>query len=234
MKRHTMPAQDTSKAIAYIRCSTDEQTLSPAAQAHAMTMWARAHGVTIVARYEDTGISGAADLDKRPGLLAAIDALEAHGAGVLLVAKRDRLARSLMNAAMIEHLAGKVGAKVASAEGDNGEDPDAWLVRSVKDMLAQYELLQIRARTQAALAVKKARGERVGTVPYGYALAADGRTLLEDPTEQAALHHIRALRAEGLALRAIGERLAARGILTRAGQQWAPQTCPAHDAFRRM
>jgi DNA invertase Pin-like site-specific DNA recombinase len=180
--------------------------------------------VTIVAVCEDLGVSGAASLEKRPGLLAALDALETHGAGLLLVAKRDRLARSAMNAAMVEHLAGTVGAKVVTAEGDNGKDPDAWLIRSVKDMLAQYELLQIRARTKAALAVKKSRGERVGTVPYGYTLATDGLSLCAHTQEQQALQHMRALRAEGLSLRAIGNRLAAMGILTRTGQRWAPQT----------
>ena len=85
-------AADPTKAIACVRVSTDRQDLSPDAQRDATDRWATARGVEIVAVYEDIGISGGAGLDKRPGLLAAIDGLREQGAGVLLVARRDRLA----------------------------------------------------------------------------------------------------------------------------------------------
>jgi len=53
----------------------------------------------------------------------------------------------------------------------------------------------IRARTRAALAVKKTRGERVGAVPFGYRLAADGVHVDKDEGEQATIARVRELHA---------------------------------------
>jgi DNA invertase Pin-like site-specific DNA recombinase len=221
-------AADHRKVVGYVRVSTDDQALGPVAQRAALARWCAANGAELVECFEDVGVSGGAALDKRPGLLAALDALEAHGAGVLLVAKRDRLARDVMNAAMVERLTERVGARVRSAAGEGTEgdaaDPSAMLMRGMVDLFAQYERAMIRTRTRAALAVKRARGERTGSVPYGYALAADGRTLEANPAEAGAVALVRELRAEGLTLRAIGARLEAAGYAPRGGARWHPDT----------
>jgi len=82
---------DSHKVVGYLRVSTEEQTLGPEAQRAALEGWCTTNGAELVAVHVDQGISGGADLEKRTGLLAALAALKAHGAGVLLVAKRDRL-----------------------------------------------------------------------------------------------------------------------------------------------
>jgi len=46
--------------------------------------------------HEDRGVSGAAQLDRRPGLLAALDCLARHKATYLVAAKRDRFARDIV------------------------------------------------------------------------------------------------------------------------------------------
>lgn len=221
MKRKANP----HLVVGYVRVSTDEQHLGPMAQEEALHRWCKANGCELVAVHSDLGVSGAAGLDKRPGLMAALDALDAHGAGRLLVAKRDRLARDVVIAAMVERLVARVGAEVVAADGTgNGDGPEALLMRRIVDAFAEYERALIRARTRAALAAKKARGERVGSVPYGYRLAADGVHLEPEPAEQEALALIRRYRELGLSLREIGERLEARGILPRSGKRWHPQT----------
>jgi DNA invertase Pin-like site-specific DNA recombinase len=118
MARTRKPPTDPTKVIGYLRVSTDEQTLGPEAQRAALERWrwCEAHQATLVAVYSDQDVSGGAALDKRPALLAAIAALKEHGAGVLLVAKRDRLARDTMLAAMVERLAGREGATVLTAD----------------------------------------------------------------------------------------------------------------------
>ena len=226
MPRRPSPSPDAKRVVGYVRVSTDDQALGPVAQRDALARWCAAHGAELVDVFEDIGVSGAAPLDARPGLLAAVDALAERGAGVLLVAKRDRLARDPMVAAMIERLAERDGARVLSAagEGTEGTDPTAILMRRIVDAFAEYERLMIRARTRSALAVKKGRGERTGSVPYGYRLAADGVHLEADPGEARAVALVRALRAEGLSLRAIGERLEAEGLRPRGGARWHPDT----------
>lgn len=217
-RRTPKHSTDARKAVAYLRVSTDDQALGPDAQRAALAAWATRAGVEIVAWYEDRGVSGAAAIDRRPGLLAALDALASHGAGVLAVAKRDRLARDVVAAAMIERMAERVGARVTSAAGEGeGSDPGAVLMRTMIDAFAQYERALISARTRAALAVKAARGERTGAVPVGCRVAADGRTLEADPVEREIVDVVVALRDAGLSIRRIAAEMAARGMRTRKG-----------------
>jgi hypothetical protein len=84
-------------------------------------------------------------------------------------------------------------------------------------------LMTSRALTRQSLARKRARGERVGSVPYGSRLAADGVHLEADPVEAQAVQLIRDLRASGRTLRAIAAALEARGIPPR-GQRWHATT----------
>lgn len=225
MPRTPRTAHSPAVAIGYVRASTDRQDLSPDAQRDALARWCASHGARLAMVHEDLGVSGGTDLDKRPGLVAALDALKAHGAGVLLVAKRDRLARDVVVAAMVERLAERSGARVLAADGTgNGDGPEAMLLRGIVDVFAQYERALIRARTQAALAVKRARGERTGEVPYGYRLAANSVHVEEHPAERAVVALVREGRAAGRTLRAIAADLLARGHAPRAGGRWPPQT----------
>jgi DNA invertase Pin-like site-specific DNA recombinase len=215
---------EATKAVLYVRVSTDEQALGPAAQLAAAKRWCEARGSQLVAVCEDLGVSGGAPLDKCPGLLSALRELEAKGAGVLLVAKRDRLARDVVKAAMVEQLAARAGAVVVSAAGEGeGTDPAAALMRTMVDAFAQYERALIGARTKAALAVKKARGEKLGgAAPYGWQLAADGVQLERCEAEQAVVATCRELKAEGWTLAAIGTELERRGLMPRNGGRWHP------------
>jgi DNA invertase Pin-like site-specific DNA recombinase len=87
------------------------------------------------------------------------------------------------------------------------------------DAFAAYERALIRSRTRSAMAVKRARRERVGTVPYGFRQGDDG-LLVEDEEERAALCLARALRAEGQSLRQIATALGAAGHTPRTGMRW--------------
>lgn len=216
---------DARKAIGYLRVSTEEQTLGPDAQRAALERWCSPNNVELVDVFTDQGVSGGAALDKRPALLAAVAALREHGAGVLLVAKRDRLARDTMLAAMIERLVEREGATVRTADAtSDGDEPEAVLMRRIVDAFAEYERLLIKARTRAALAVKRSRGERTGDVPYGWQLAEDGVHLETLPAEQIVVTFVKHARGEGMSLREITGQLAARGLTPRSGGAWHIQT----------
>ena len=60
---------------------------------------------------------------------------------------------------------------------------------------------------KTALAFKRHKGQRIGTVPYGFDLADDGTTLIENPTEQAAIADIHRMRTEGATLKRIASEL---------------------------
>jgi DNA invertase Pin-like site-specific DNA recombinase len=206
-------------AVGLIRVSTDRQELGPKAQAAALERWAIAQGVQLVAVYLDIGVSGGAPIEERHGLVAALAALSSVGAGVLVAATRDRVARDPVVTAIVEREALAAGAVLRTADGasDGAEDDEgAYVRRHVDDMIAGLERIKIRKRTRAALAVKKARGERTGEVPYGFRLAADGVRIEPDSAEQAVLFAVREMRAAGLSQRGIVAALASRGFVSRA------------------
>jgi DNA invertase Pin-like site-specific DNA recombinase len=207
------------RAIAYIRVSTGAQELGPDAQRAAVERWAAAHGVSVVEVFEDAGLSGGSSIDARPGLLGALAALRGHGAGLLVAAKRCRLARDVLVATMIEQAAKRAGASITTADGaSDGAGPEGQLMKGIVDVFSQYERAVIRARTKAALGVKAARGERVGMVPFGFRLADDGVHITENPAEQATIRDIEAMRADGMTLRAIANQCEYCGLVSRAGR----------------
>jgi len=215
------PAANPRLAVAYVRVSTEDQRLGPEAQRAAVVAWAAREGVQVAAWHVDQGVSGGSDLGDRPALVAALGELRALRAGVLVVAKRDRLARDVYVAATIERAVATGGARVASADGTaNGDTPADAFMRTILDAAAAYERALIRARTKAALAAKRARGERSGEVPYGYR-AVEGGRLEADEAEQAVLAVVAELRAAGLSHRAIVAELSARGLVSRAGRPFA-------------
>jgi DNA invertase Pin-like site-specific DNA recombinase len=214
-----------ANAIAYLRVSTDGQVASGLgldAQRAAVSAAAARLGVEVTQWHADEGVSGGASLDTRPGLLAALDAL--RRGDVLLVAKRDRLGRDVLNVAMAERLAQRKGARVVSAagEGTDSDSPTDVLMRQMLDAFAQFEKALIGARTKAALQAKRARGYRAGNVPFGYVADADGR-LVSDAGEQRVLALVSELRAAGYTQRAIADELNAQGYTTRRGTAWRHQ-----------
>lgn len=204
-------------AVAYVRVSTDEQHLGPAAQRSQIEAWALREGITVAAWHTDAGVSGAAEIDARPGLVAALADVARLRAGVLAVAKRDRLARDVGVAATVERTVGRSGARVLTADGTgNGDTPADAFMRHMLDGVAALERAQIAARTKAALAVLRARGEVSNHAPFGY--RADGVRLVADEAEQAVIATVREGRARGLTVRAIALELEQAGIVSRRGK----------------
>jgi DNA invertase Pin-like site-specific DNA recombinase len=213
-----------NRAIGYIRVSTNQQAesgLGLDAQRVSITTAAQRLGLPLAQVFEDAGVSGSLAIEDRPILLDAVATLKRGD--VLLVAKRDRLGRDVVAVAMIERLVSKRGARVVSAagEGTDSDDPTGLLMRRLIDSFAEYERLITAARTKAALASKRRRGERISRfAPFGYQVAADGRTLELAPSEQATLQIIRERRRSGDTLQRIADYLNSAGTLTRAGSPW--------------
>ena len=208
-------------AVAYIRASKDEQKLSPEAQRASIEAWSAREGVQVVAWHVDHGVCSVTPIDQRPALGAALASLREHGAGVLVVAKRDRIARDVVLTATVERAAAAVGARVVSAagEGSVGDQPADAMMRGIVDVFAQYERGMIRSRTKAALQAKKAKGECVGQVPYGF--VREGDRLVAVPAEQCIIGRARQLSGEGRSLRAVAAQLGAEGHVTRKGGAFA-------------
>lgn len=212
------PTSDPAIAVAYLRVSTEDQSLGPEAQRATITAWAARQGVRVAAWFTDRGVGGGKPVEERPELLAALDALRTHGAGLLVAGKRDRIARDVVIAATVERLVLNVGARVVTADGVSADDtPEGMLMRTLMDAFASYERALIRSRTRAALAVKRARGERLGgDLPIGY--RAEGGRLVADELEQAVLSRVREMRGRGLSIARVAAVLNAEGVTIRGGR----------------
>lgn len=215
-----------SRIIAYLRVSSVGQVDDGAgldAQLDACTAWANAKGLELAEVHQDAGISGAKQPHERPGLMAAIAALEPGD--TLLVYKRDRLARDMMASLLADDLVKKQGAKVISTQGEASDDdtPTGQFIRTVLDAVAEYERAMIKARLMAGRNAKKARGHKTTRiVPYGYRVdPVDSGRIVKDAHEQAALANMATLRAAGMSLREIAAELAARGLTARNGKPFA-------------
>lgn len=220
MRTHRTAPGDPLIAIAYLRVSTEDQKLGPEAQRSAIEAWALREKTGVVAWHTDQGVSGGSDIGDRPALVAAIGELRLAGAGTLVVAKRDRLARDVYVASTIERAVASCGARVITADGTaNGDTPADAFMRTILDAAAAYERGLIRARTKAALGAKRARGEVAGAVPYGFRLAPDKIHLLTEPKEQEAIQRARALYAEGgRSYRVVGVEMFKQGLTARNGE----------------
>lgn len=209
--------------IIYTRVSTQEQTESGAglnAQLDACRAYAKAQCWEIAGEYQDAGISGTADLEKRTGLMTAIGEL---GKGdVLLVAKRDRIGRDVMLVKTIERMVAKRKASIHALNGSNDATPEGALMNTLMDGFAAYEVAVIRARTKAALGAKKARGERMGKIPFGFQADDDGIHIIPCAIEQSALRKIGELKNAGYSLQRIANALNSQGVFNRQGNPWNP------------
>ena len=215
------------KVFGYVRVSTELQAsegVSLEAQESKIRAWAMLEDAEVAGIWIDAGLSGGR-ADNRPQLQAALSAVTAAG-GVLCVYSLSRLSRSTADTLAITNRLEKAGADLVSlSERIDTTSAAGRMVFRMLSVLNEFERDQISERTKAAMAHKRSKSERVGEIPFGYVLGADGVQLVEEPSEQRAIELIRSLRSKGMSLRAIGAAIAAAGVRSKSGgEKWSPQT----------
>jgi DNA invertase Pin-like site-specific DNA recombinase len=203
------------RVLAYARVSTQEQADSKAgleAQKAAIAAEARRRGWTIVETIEDAGYS-AKDL-KRPGIKRALEELERGRADALVVAKLDRLSRSMLDFTRLMRQAQRQNwALVALDCAVDTTTPAGEAMANVLATFAQFERRLIGQRTREALAQKKAQGVQLGRPR-------------ELPAKIRA--RIKRRRTAGRSLAAIAEELNRDHVPTaHGGARWYPSTVRA-------
>ena len=201
--------------IAYCRVSTQEQGNSG--------LGLQAQRTTIRAEADRRGWSNARYLtDKgysaknlaRPGLQQALEALAGEEADVLVVAKLDRLSRSLLDFATLMERSQREGWSIVALDlGVDTTSPGGEMMANVMASFSQFERRLIGERTSAALQAAKARGQRLGRP----------RQL-----SQRILNRIVRERSKGATLAGIAEALNEDGVATaQGGARWYPATVRA-------
>jgi DNA invertase Pin-like site-specific DNA recombinase len=224
--QHTTPISPSSqiRAILYIRVSTDEQAdhgVSLAAQEAKLRAYCELRGLDVAAVVIDAGVSAGKPLASREGGKRVLDLVQRKQVQAVVAYKLDRLFRNCADCLMTTEQWDKKSVALHLVDlGGQTLDTSSAMGRfflTVMAGAAELERGLVIERTTAAMAHKKAIGQRVGDIPYGYELADDGITLLPHEGEQALIDAVREARRRGLAQRAIVAELTRKGFTTRNG-----------------
>lgn len=230
------------KAIGYVRVSTEKQAdlgVSLDAQTAKIRAMAVVQGAELVDVLIDAGES--AKSLQRPGMARLLALVDAGAIDTVIIAKLDRLTRSVADLAELLKRFERRGVSLVSvADALDTRSAAGRLVLNIMVSVSQWEREAIGERTRDAMRHKRANGERVGTLPFGARLAADGVQLEADDAEQRLLAHMRALKADGLSTRRIAAELNRVGCTTRRGTAWRFQYVAhalrsgSHDPEKRL
>lgn len=219
------------QVVAYARMSTDDQCLSVAGQLAAIQIAAETHGWQIVAKFTDEGVSGSIDPQERSQCRLAL--AMAKGLDCPVVVHRvDRLTRDHAHFVTLQKKY-----TIVEAEDVHGSR----LVRNIKSLLAEEELVKIRKRTKDGLAELKilaANGDlealgkiarrdagRMKAWAVGNGAAMEAKKQNADNRADAIAHHIKACLYDGCtSFVAIAQCLNSKGVTTAKSKAFQPMT----------
>lgn len=219
----------------YVRVSTAEQAqsgLGLESQRARCLAYVEALGLADgceVRVFEDAGVSAASVA--RPALQELLALVRRREVSAVVVLKLDRLTRNIRDLLELVDTMQRSGASLASvSERIDASTATGRLMLQLLGVFAEFEREQIRERTRAAVAQKRARGEAHGFVPFGAREVAGRLQAVSDEIEAIDLMVRR--RAEGASLRAIAAELQAEGFKTKRGGQW--RACTVDVVLRRV
>jgi DNA invertase Pin-like site-specific DNA recombinase len=220
--------------VGYVRVSSDGQIdgFGLPNQEQAIRAWAEANGHRLVKVCRDEGVPGTVEVADRPGLRCALDAISDGDAKGLVIARLDRLARSLtvQEGALLAFW--KHGARVFTADTcevlrDDPDDPMRTAIRQVFGVFAQLDRAMVTKRLRDGRAAKAKTGRHaVGPYAYGYKATGKGRERDAGPddAEQVAVRRILDLRQQGRSYRQIVSVLEDEGLAPRRAEHWSPMS----------
>jgi DNA invertase Pin-like site-specific DNA recombinase len=199
----------------YCRVSTARQASegeSLDVQRRQIEGYAHMHGFTLRKVVVEEGVSGSIPVHERPkgGPLF----VKLKKGDVVIAPKLDRLFRSALDALQVVEDLRKRGVSLHLLDlgGDISGNGLSKLFLTIAAAFAEAERDRIRERIGQVKADQKARGRYLGgIVPFGYRRGEHGQ-LAPHEAEQAAIGEMAALRAQGMALRAIAEAMQAKGF----------------------
>jgi putative DNA-invertase from lambdoid prophage Rac len=209
------PAPAAGRVYGYARVSTIMQASegeSLDVQQRTIAGYAQMHGLAVAKVFVERGVSGSKPLGDRPEGAALLTALQPGD--VVITPKLDRMFRSALDAldVLAKLKAAGISLHMIDLGGDTTGNGVSKLVFTILSAVAEAERDRTRERITEVKRDQRQRGRYLGgTVPFGYR-QGDGGELVEDPAQQKAIATMRRLRSQGLALRAISDKLKATGM----------------------
>lgn len=225
------------KVIGYLRVSSESQLdgFGLATQESAVRSWAKSTGHKLTTLVSDAGVSGATEAVDRPGLTEVLQAVLNGDADGIVVARLDRLARSLSIQEATLAMVWQAGGEVLTVDHglvlkDDVDDPLRTALRQVVGVFSELERRLVTKRLKDGRDAKRATG-RKATGSYAYGFAGEGKGKSRDaapvPHEQEVVQTIVCFREQGLSYREISRRLDQADIKPRRATSWSPMTVRA-------
>jgi DNA invertase Pin-like site-specific DNA recombinase len=184
-----MKRRKPKRVALYLRVSTSEQTTRN--QRRELLAVAERHGWTVVATFEDTGISGSQGREARPGFDALMMAVARREIDMVAAWSVDRLGRSLMDLlGFLRDLHAKGVDLFLHQQGLDTSTPSGKAMFQMVGVFAEFERAMIRERVMAGLARARADGKQLGRRPVEQSKARKVKAAL-------------ALRSRGVGIRRI-------------------------------
>lgn len=200
------------QAIAYYRTSSatnvGEDKDSLTRQRVAVEAFAGRAGYELVDSFYDAAVSGADALDARPGFAEALKRITSNGVRTIIVETASRFARDLIVAETGFRRLREAGITLIAADAPNSfldDTPTSAFIRQVLAAVQELDRAMTVAKLRGARQRKRATGAKV-----------EGRKSYAERSPKT-VDRARALKAEGLTLRQVADRLAAEGHRTGAG-----------------
>ncbi len=191
-----------------------ERFVSPEEQRQRIEAVCVRDGLSLIAVHEELDVSGGKELSKRPGLSAAVAAIEAGEADVVAAAYFDRLFRSLPTQAEVIERVENAGGQVLAVDVGQVTNDSAgqWLSGTMMGAVSEYFRRSIKERSAEGQARAVARGATPwARVSIGYIRKDDG-TLEPDPKTAPIAKRAFEMRAEGASMTQIRTMLKSHGI----------------------
>jgi len=213
------------RAIGYVRVSTTKQAsegISLEAQAEKIKAYCALKDLDLAWIVTDAGKSGSkANREGFQEVLSSCASGKVDAVVVYSISRFTRSTKDLLEFVDRHVIKGNVELHSISESLDTSTATGRFMLK-VMGAMNELEREQAGERTKAALGHKREKGEKTGgDVPFGFALAADGKALVIDESEQAIIRLIESLRADGHSDNGIARYLNENGYQTKKGKGWS-------------
>ena len=164
-----MSRKELAKAVAYFRTSSatnvGPEKDSLKRQRAAVQDFAKSAGYEIVEEFYDAAVSGADDINERPGFAAMLQRLLGNGVRTIIVDTASRFARDLIVQETGWRYLRDADVTLIAADSPDSfldETPTAVLIRQVLGAVAQFEKQALVAKLRKARERKKAETGKCG------------------------------------------------------------------------
>jgi DNA invertase Pin-like site-specific DNA recombinase len=215
------------RATIYARYSTDMQSeTSIADQERLCRARATAQGWDVTAVRADRAVSGQVPVESRPEGKQLLADVIADRVQVLLLEGLDRLSRDQVEQERVVRRLEHRGVRIVGvSDGYDSEMCGSRVMRSIRGLINDIFIDDLRKKTHRGLAGLAGRGHYVGSVaPYGYRIirTEDGRRLEIDEAQARWVRLVFGRFAAGDSLTAIAHDLNAQGVPSPGGTRWDP------------